>query len=628
MASRTTKITEIRTDVITSYHMNIGKKKEVEILFLAIRILKNKMSSFVHSDLETLFLAIDDKEIMKELLAKYKLFESSFVQAWELQSRLRLNNKAWQSKLPSFSISTRMRKYIFTALFCMPLLTQAASINDTNKSELFFLNRITYGLNADGLAQFKKNGYDGYLKNQLVFHGDDGLPVSVRQQIAAMDISKIDGAGLLTIRHLMEQKLKDANTSDERNKIQQDINKRDQFIMQQAAERRVLRAIYSTNQLQEMLTWFWFNHFNVFQYKGSNSLLLADYEEHAIRPHVLGKFRDLLLATLTHPAMLIYLDNAQNSVGAVNENYAREIMELHTMGVGSGYAQADVENLARILTGVGVDLAGNGCLVGTSQLANVTASSSLFCFNPKRHDQHTKLFLGQNFPAGGNADDVVHAVDMLAQQPATAHFIAHQLALYFLDDNPPASVVDKMAHTFSKTDGDIAKTLNTLFHSVEFSSGQYFGSKYKDPVQYVLSSMRLLYGGEPIQDVRPVVNWINQLGEPLYTHLTPEGYGMCKQDSLSADQMTKRFEIARAMLLNAGTLYTNEQLAISLDATDKKQLQTVRNEARIAHPVDTFGIYDLMRPLLSSQTLQILRQTLTMDEWNSLLLSSPEFMYR
>jgi hypothetical protein len=140
--------------------------------------------------------------------------------------------------------------------------------------------------------------------------------------------------------------------------------------------------------------------------------------------------------------------------------------------------------------------------------------------------------------------------------------------------------------------------------------------------------MRLLYGGEPIQDVRPVVNWINQLGEPLYTHLTPEGYGICKQDSLSADQMAKRFEIARAMFWNAGTLYTNEQLAISLDATDKKQLQTVRNEARIAHPVDTFGIYDLMRPLLSSQTSQILRQTLTMDEWNSLLLSSPEFMYR
>jgi uncharacterized protein (DUF1800 family) len=198
--------------------------------------------------------------------------------------------------------------------------------------------------------------------------------------------------------------------------------------------------------------------------------------------------------------------------------------------------------------------------------------------------------------------------------------------MYFLNDNPPDNIINDMANTFSNTDGDIAKTLNTLFHSDEFLHNQH--PKFKDSVWYVLSSIRLLYDKQPIEDVRPIINWINQLGEPFYTHLTPDGYGLTQQNNLSADQIAQRFNIAHAISSNAGVLYTNETQAISLEMTDKQQLQKLHQAAKNAHPIDTFGIYELIRPILSDNTSVILRQSLTMDEWNSLLLSSPEFMYR
>lgn len=495
---------------------------------------------------------------------------------------------------------------------------------------MLFLNRITYGINSRTAEDYKKLGRELFLQTQLAFSGDKNLPEEIRRHIADMDISKLSPADMLIERHQAEQQLKTAFDPEIKGKLQQAMNQRGNEFAIQAAERRILRAIYSGNQLQEQLTWFWFNHFNIFQHKGYNNLLLADYEEHAIRPHVFGKFRDLLLATLTHPAMLVYLDNAQNASGAINENYAREIMELHTLGINGGYKQSDVENLAHILTGVGVDLSGNKCPQGQTTLGSYVPAvrDGLFCYSPNRHDQNAKEFLGHAFPPEGGAEEVVRAVDILVQQPATAKFISRKLAVYFLTDNPPETVISEMARAFQKSDGNIAKTLNVLFHSAAFQSGNNLGNKYKDPVQYVISSLRLLYGAEPVQDVRPAVNWINQLGEPLYAHLTPDGYGMSAKDWLSSDQMVKRFEIARAIFGNAGVLYTNDALTKTLEESDKNRLQGLRKEAREQHPVDSFGIYDLMRPELSDKTMGVLRKSLTMDDWNSLLLSSPEFMYR
>ncbi|MBZ0093408.1 MAG: DUF1800 domain-containing protein [Sulfuricellaceae bacterium] len=498
------------------------------------------------------------------------------------------------------------------------------------REDLLFLNRIAYGANAATLREYRQLGRERYLASQLVFRADGGLPSGIRQRIAEMDISRLSPADLLDERRRAEQQFKSAPDSVSAGKIRKAINERNNELGMQAAERRILRDLYSQSQLQEQLLGFWFNHFTVFQYKGNIPQLLADYEEHAIRPHVLGKFRDLVLATLTHPAMLIYLDNAQNAAGAVNENYARELMERQTLGVHGGYTQSDVQALARILTGVGVDLSGKGCPGGQTRLtgAEAPAGGGLFCFNPKRHDSGEKLFLGQTFPPGGGLDEVLRAVNLLVRSPASAQFISRRLAVYFLSDDPPQALLNEMARTFQNTDGDIALTLKTLFHSPYFRDGKALGNKYKDPVQYVLSSLRLLYGGQPIQNIRPAVNWINQLGEPLYGHPTPDGYGMREKDWLSADQMTKRFEVAKAIYWNAGALYVDEPRSSQLEITDKKRLQDLRKEARESHPIDVFGIYDLLRPILSDTTLATLKKSLSFDEWNALLLSSPEWMYR
>src|SRR3984893_5784199 len=200
-------------------------------------------------------------------------------------------------------------------------------------------------------------------------------------------------------------------------------------IAHQAATRTILRALYAPDQLRERMTWFWFNHFNVHQYKANVRALVGDYEDRAIRAHALGRFRDLLEATLRHPAMLRYLDNADNAAGHINENYAREIMELHTMGVGSGYTQKDVEELARVLTGVGIDLNPEGPKL-KPELQGQLIHDGLFEFNPARHDFGDKVFLGQAIKGRG-FDEVDQVLDILSRRPATAGHISRRLAAFF-----------------------------------------------------------------------------------------------------------------------------------------------------------------------------------------------------
>src|ERR1700743_2080682 len=198
----------------------------------------------------------------------------------------------------------------------------------------------------------------------------------------------------------------------------------------QAAARSILRALYASDQLRQRMTWFWFNHFNVHQYKGNIRILVGDYEDRAIRPFALGKFHDLLTATLYHPAMLRYLDNADNAVGHLNENYAREIMELHTMGVGSGYTQADVEALARILTGVGIDLKPEDPKLKPEWQAHVGRDGA-FESNPARHDYGDKSFLGHPIKGSGFSE-VDEAIDILVHSPATAMHISLKTRTYIV----------------------------------------------------------------------------------------------------------------------------------------------------------------------------------------------------
>jgi uncharacterized protein (DUF1800 family) len=361
-----------------------------------------------------------------------------------------------------------------------------------------------------------------------------------------------------------------------------------------------------------MMTWFWFNHFNVFQNKKQVRFLLGDYEESAIRPHALGRFRDLLHAVLMHPAMMVYLDNAENVRGRINENYARELMELHTLGIDGGYTQGDVEALARILTGAGIDLTGR----------RGEPRNGLFAFFPERHDGGPKVFLGQSLPGTTSFSEIERSLDILCRHPSTAKFISRKLAVYFLADDPPGEVVERMATTFRKTDGDIAQTLATLFASPQFSDPQYAGKKFKDPVQYVYSAVRLLHPGDVLRNYRPLAGALAQLGEPVYGHQTPEGYGMKSRDWASSDQLAKRFQLARGLVGARARLFVSAE---AIDAgIDESELKRVRQ----AHPIDRARIEGLVAPLLSPKTRASLERAEDPQEWAALVLASPEFMYR
>jgi uncharacterized protein (DUF1800 family) len=286
---------------------------------------------------------------------------------------------------------------------------------------------------------------------------------------------------------------------------------------------------------------FWYNHFNVFANKALDRLWVGAYEAEAIRPYALGRFRDLLGATAHHPAMLFYLDNAQNAApgskglngreAGINENYARELMELHTLGADGGYTQDDVVALARILTGWG--------LARPNALA---ASGSGFVFYPARHDNGDKHFLGQDIAGNGEAEGK-KALDLLAASPATARHIGFELAQYFVADQPPEALVDRLAARFQETGGDIKSTLKVLFASREFRDST--GAKYKSPYRFVLSAARA--ARISADNPKPLLGAMARLGQPLYGCMTPDGYRDTEAAWLSPDASLLRVNFAKAL---------------------------------------------------------------------------------
>jgi uncharacterized protein (DUF1800 family) len=451
-------------------------------------------------------------------------------------------------------------------------------------------------------------GWPRYLEAQLHPRGE--LPAGINAQIAAMTISQQDMVAL--VRELEERrKAADAIKVDEEKKkaqgaYQQEMNR----LAREAATRSMLRAVYSPNQLQEQMVWFWMNHFNVHQGKHNLRAMVGDYEEHAIRPHALGKFRDLVNATLHHPAMIRYLDNEQNAVNRINENYARELMELHTLGVNGGYSQHDVQELARILTGVGVNL-GTGTPNVRNELKGQYQRAGLWEFNPMRHDFGDKQLLGQLVKGRGVAE-LRQAVDMLCSHPSTARFVSRKLAMYFVADEPPAALVDRMADTFRQRDGDIAAVLRTLFASPEFAAS--LGQKFKDPVHYVVSAVRLAYDDKPILNAGPMLNWLGRMAEPLYGRQTPDGYAMTESAWASPGQMNSRFEIAKAIGSGSAGLFRTE----GPQPSEKPAFPQLSNAL----------YYQITQHTISSATRAVLEQSGSPQEWNTFLLSSPEMMHR
>ena len=321
-----------------------------------------------------------------------------------------------------------------------------------------------------------------------------------------------------------------------------------QAVMGELIEAKLQRAVYSPRQLEEVLVDFWFNHFNVFQGKGNVSLMLTSYERDAIRPFVLGRFRDMLLATARHPAMLFYLDNhlsrtpPQNGPSAavvinqngprqgINENYGRELMELHTLGVDGGYTQDDVINVARAFTGWTIfDQARYG----------------EFQFNPVMHDRGEKVVLGTKFPRGGGEDEGVKVIDLLAAHPSTAKFISRKLAQRFVADDPPQVLVDRMAATFTKTGGDLRAVMETLLFSREFMSEGAWQAKVKTPLEMVASSLRAL--GADVTDTTVVAQKLTEMGQPLYGRVDPAGYPMTADSWSGSIGLLNRMNFAQSL---------------------------------------------------------------------------------
>ena len=476
-------------------------------------------------------------------------------------------------------------------------------------SDIALINRLTWGESASGVADMEREGADRWIDRQLRPEGAP-LPPAAQAEIDALAISHRPMAQLVADLDAQNKAANQITDPDQKKAAQQAYQQAINDLGRQAATRSLLRDLYSPDQLQEQMTWFWFNHFNVHMYKRDIRAMVGDYEDRAIRPHALGHFRDLLEATLRHPAMLRYLDNDQNALGHINENYAREIMELHTMGVGSGYTQQDVQELARILTGVGVSLAPNDPKL-RPELQPLYIRSGLFEFNPARHDFGDKMFLGHVI-RGSGFSEVEQALDILAREPATARHVSRQMAVYFMGDDPPEAVVDRMADTFQHTNGDIAQVLRTLIKSREFQAS--LGKTFKDPAHYAVSAVRLAYDDKVILNATPIQNWLNRMAEGLYNHETPDGYAMESAAWSGPGQLAVRFEIARQIGSGSAGLFKPD----GQGQTDQPAFPQIENAL----------YYQGLSDTLAGPTKIALSQSTSPQEWNTLFLSSPDFMHR
>ncbi len=359
-----------------------------------------------------------------------------------------------------------------------------------------------------------------------------------------------------SLKPLQRVELESGLTPDQR-EVLGALENPERLVVEELIAQRLTRDIYSNAQLQEVMTDFWLNHFNVYLRKNeATPYYLVSFERDVIRPRALGKFEDLLEATAHSPAMLLYLDNAE-SIGpdslaaqraemaaarrpgqqkkkreGLNENYARELMELHTVGVNGGYTQADVTQVARILTGWTVERPQRG---------------GAFQFEPNRHEPGTKKALGQKFKENGEMEgrELLH---YLATRPATAQFISRKLAIRFVSDDPPQSLIDRMANTYLSSGGDISAVLRTMYHAPEFWSTGAYRAKVKTPLEYVVSAVRA--SDANIQNLRPIANELRTLGMPLYGCVPPTGYNWQASTWVSTGALVDRMNFALGLAAN------------------------------------------------------------------------------
>ncbi|MFK2929194.1 DUF1800 domain-containing protein [Dyella agri] len=478
-----------------------------------------------------------------------------------------------------------------------------------SRDDLTWLRRDGFGVDSADVARYRTQGRDGLLNAQLADQVHEPLSPPVASLIHGYEAVRTPLPQLLAGLYGTQQQINAMPAGPDKDAANKALQQHGNQLMQEARQAELLQAVYGPNQLKEQLVWFWLNHFSVYAPKGRIRWELADYEQRVIRPHALGKFRDLVMATLESPAMLEYLDNAQNAKGHVNENYARELMELHTLGVGAGYTQQDVQQLALILTGVGIAPVDGKPQRFNAKAAPLVVQRGLFQFNPYRHDFSDKVLLGRHIKGGGYAE-VREAVDIIVHQPACARFISRQLAQYFVADTPPPALVARMAQTFQRTDGDIAAVLRTLFDAPELLAN---GRQFMDPTRFVVSSVRLAYDGKPIANALPLLYWLDQLGEPLYGRITPDGWPLDGASWTSSGQLSTRFDIAAAIGNGNTQLFTPP-------GSQTRQAGFPMLATRL--------YYDAIEPHLSGAARGALAKAQSQQEWNTFLLASPDLNYR
>jgi len=527
-------------------------------------------------------------------------------------------------------------------------------ITELNEQEatLHALNRLGFGPHPGEVEQIQKTGLENWIQSQL--HPENTADPVIDARLAEYPALGLSAASLLDKYPPPDVAAKRLGLKvDEYQKRLQDLAKQpqgmsslpfkdQQEIVNELMQAKLLRAIYSAHQLSEQLEDFWFNHFNVFIYKDLDRWYMIPYERDAIRPHVLGKFRELLEANAKSPAMLFYLDNSSSAdphafdrlklhpVSArpgvklpplgpkrgLNENYGRELMELHTLGVDGGYTQQDVIDVARAFTGWTIES---------------PRENPAFYFDERLHDPDPKRVLGKKINAGG-IRDAEQVLDLLAKNQHTARHISLQLAQHFVSDTPPEALVKRMAKTFEKSKGDIRAVMSTMIYSPEFWSRTAFRAKVKTPFELVASTVRAL--GADVDQPLQMAQWVARIGEPLYQCLTPNGYSDAAASWVSTGSLLNRMNFAVALTNNkirGAQVDVNSLVGLDVSGNPRLALERVETVFLAGQVSDT------TRSTLDKETSdpQILGATLddpvkqvNLSLLTGLVLGSPEFQKR
>src|SRR5215213_8329947 len=479
------------------------------------------------------------------------------------------------------------------ALILLALLTQPVLFAQKHRSLseeqriVHVLNRLGFGARPADIERVKAVGLENYINQQLSPEKIvDSVAEGKVRELSVLNMPtaelyekypqpgqlmrQLQARGMLPAEMSMEKPDNNQNPleNEKYRKVLQEYYRengleRPQRIIAELQASRILRAVYSERQLQEVMVDFWTNHFNVFAGKGADRWLLPAYDRDTIRPHVMSKFSTLLQATAQSPAMLFYLDNFQSvspnasqrlrapqqQKRGINENYARELMELHTLGVDGGYTQKDVQEVARCFTGWTIfQPRGGGAAVNAMMGEAGRRNAGTFFFNARVHDDGEKMVLGHKIPAGVGVKDGLMVLEILARHPSTAKFITTKLVRHFVADNPAPALVERVAATYTKTGGDIREMLKTIFFSNEFNSKEAYRAKIKRPFELVISAIRTL--GADTNGGPGTHQWMARMGEPLYGFQTPNGYSDAAESWVNTGGLLERMNFGLALASN------------------------------------------------------------------------------